>query len=165
MLNSGLFLSSADFNGLSPSTQHEILNSIGLSRATSSSLAAPPPGVALQVSNEEGLCELTLPVVRKLADKLGEKTLSALRAIAKNETTQFYLQDIMKATGNSDDAQGMRAVWSALTRRTRKILDDDNAILIVWDRQTNNHDDNSDPDYLGKIAPLTQQSLKSYFGL
>lgn len=56
----------------------------------------------------------------------------------------------------------MRA--SALTRRTRNIMDDGEVDLIWWIGDSILDEDGNYVDHIGAIAPLTYQSLRSHFG-
>ncbi|RVT93149.1 hypothetical protein [Sphingomonas crocodyli] len=123
---------------------------------------ASPPVVAM--AGDEVPAELTLALVRKLADRLSEKTLIALRIIAQSETRQFHLKDVVAATPGAKDYMDLRGVWSALTRRTRNILGDSKAELIWW---VGDHIYEGDDyvDHIGEVAPLTHNSLRTFFNL
>jgi hypothetical protein len=165
MNNSGLLLSTAAFGDLTPSAQQEVLSVMGLVGVGPSSAAAQAIKAAPRTIDEGGPAELTLAFVRRLTDKLSEKTLIALKVIAQSDTPQFHMKDIIDATSGAVGYMDMRGVWSALTRRTRSILNDSNADLIWWDGEGIHDASGNYVDHVGKVAPLTHESLKVHFGL
>lgn len=165
MTNSGFLLSTAAFGGLTPSAQQEVLLAMGLSGIGPSSAASPASKAAPRNIDEDGPAELTLAFVRKLTDKLSDKTLNALKVIAQSDTPQFHMKDVIDATSGADDYMGMRGVWSALTRRTRNILNDSDADLIWWVGEQINDADGNYVDHVGEVAALTHESLKTHFGI
>lgn len=165
MTNSGFFLSTAAFGSLSPSAQQEILSVMGLNGLDHNIAVIPPTVEAPRPLDGDGPAELTLAFVRKLTDKLSDKTLNALKVIAQSETPQFHMKDVIDATSGANDYMGMRGVWSALTRRTRKILNDSDADLIWWVGEQINDADGNYVDHLGEVAALTHESLKTHFSI
>ena len=165
MTNSGFLLSTTAFGGLSPSAQGEILAALGLSGLSLSDTTSPAAKAVARKIDEDGPAELTLAFVRKLTDKLSEKTLTALKVIAQSDTPQFHMKSVIDATSGADDYMDMRGVWSALTRRTRNILNDSNADLIWWIGEQINDADGNYVDHVGEVAALTHESLKTHFGL
>ena len=135
---------------------------IGIDRSNS---ASPSTKTAPRTIDEDGPAELTIAFVRKLTDKLSEKTLNALKVIAQSDTPQFHMKDVIDATNGADDYMGMRGVWSALTRRTRNILNDSDADLIWWVGEPINDADGNYVDHVGEVAALTHESLKTHFGI
>lgn len=163
MTNSGFLLSMTAFGGLTPSAQQEVLLAMGLSDNGPSSAASPASKAAPRTTDEDGPPELTLALVRKLTHKLSEKTLTALRVIAQSDSPQFHLKDVIAATDGANDYMDMRGVWSALTRRTRNILNDRDADLIWWDGQTFRDKDDNYVDQILRVSERTHESLKSHF--
>lgn len=154
----GIYLTVSTFNALQANTQAEILSVAGFTGgAVNHSVAAA------ETTDEDGPSALSPLMVRKLTEKLGDKTLSVLRTIAQNESATFRLKDIIAATDGAETYTDLRGVWSALTRRTRKILNDPDAILIWWD-DNGTYDAKGDYiDHVMSVAPSTHQSLRSYF--
>lgn len=165
MTNSGFLLSTAAFSGLTPSAQQEVLSVMGLDGLGQGGSAVHSASAIPRAADVDGPAELTLAFVRKLTDKLSEKTLNALKVIAQSDTPQFHMKDVIDATSGADDYMGMRGVWSALTRRTRNILDDSDADLIWWVGEQINDADGNYVDHLGEVAALTHESLKTHFGI
>jgi len=161
MTNSALILPITAFNELTPSAQQEILSAMSFHDIrqvnTTASAATQNP------IDNDGPDELTLIFVRKLTKNLSDKTLNALKVIAQSDTPRFHMKDVIDATAGAKNYMDVRSIWSALTRRTRKILDDREADLIWWTKGDNANDD--DNDWVGSIAPLTHKSLKTYFGV
>lgn len=160
MMNSAILLSVSAFKTLSRTAQQEVLRAMGIDGLAPDITAAPAAAVA---SPEEGPPELTLALVRKLTDKLSEKTLTALKVIARSETPHFHLKDVVAATSGAESHMDLRAVWSALTRRTRAILDDGEADLIWWDGEIFRDEDDTIVDRILRVSPLTHASLKAHF--
>jgi len=75
------------------------------------------------------------------------------------------MKDVIDATSGADDYMGMRGVWSALTRRTRNILNDSDADLIWWVGEQIIDADGNYVDHVGEVAALTHESLKTHFGI
>lgn len=165
MTNSGFLLSTTAFGDLTPSAQQEVLSVMGLNGLGQGSSGMPSASAAPRAADDDGPAELTLAFVRKLTDKLSEKTLNALKVIAQSDTPQFHMKDVIDATSGADDYMGMRGVWSALTRRTRNILDDSDADLIWWVGEQINDAGGNYVDHLGEVAALTHESLKTHFGI
>jgi hypothetical protein len=164
----GFLLSTAAFQTLTPSAQSEVLASIGLDKSWAFAPAQPKSGSALAVPSasalDEGPVELTVAMVRKLTDRLSDKTLTALKVIAQSDSPHFHMKDVISATVGASNYMDIRAVWSALTRRTRNIMDDANADLIWWTGEEIYDGEGAYVDHVGSIAPLTYQSLRTHFG-
>jgi hypothetical protein len=165
MTNSGFLLSTAAFGGLTPSAQQEVLLAMGLSGIGPSSAVSPTSKAASRTIDEDGPPELTLALVRKLTDKLSEKTLTALRVIAQSDTPQFHLKDVIDATSGASTYMDVRGIWSALTRRARKILNDSDADPIWWDGQKFHDAQGNYVDQILRVSTLTHTSLKTHFGI
>ena len=169
MTMNGILLSISVFNSLSAPTQQEVLRSIGLggARATASKDGAsiePAPSNLANDQNGEGPVELTVAMVRKLTDKLSDKTLTALKIIARSDSPQFHMKDVIAGTSGAKNYMDLRGVWSALTRRTRRITGDDDTLLIWWIGEPIDDEDGNYVDHLARISPLTYQSLRTHFG-
>lgn len=165
MSTSGLFISIAAFSSLSSTAQKEVFSAIGLSTISEGNGLTLELNSMPQSTSEDIPAELTLGLVRKLTEKLSEKTLVALKIIAQSNTPKFRMNDVIDATEGASSYLDMRGVWSALTRRTRKILDDSDADLIWWDEQLSTDKSENKFDWIGEVAPLTHKSLKTYFGI
>ena len=152
--------------GFSQSTQDELIAYLGVGpiAGTAASGAQPPVVAPGRAAGEEGPVELTLALVRKLTDRLSDKTLTALRIIAQSKTHQFHMKDVIYATDGAKTYMDLRGVWSALTRRTRNILDDGDAELIWWVGE-NIYDGKDYVDHIGEVAPPTHSALRSFFNL
>ena len=166
----GILISTAAFNSLSTPAQQEVLKSIGLGNLNGTATAAPAPIRLAPVGSINGLdgegpVELTVAMVRKLTDKLGDKTLNTLKIIARSDSTQFHMREVIDGISGAKDYMDMRGVWSALTRRTRKIMGDSDVDLIWWNRDSIDDADGNYIDHIGSISPLTYQSLRAHFGL
>lgn len=169
MIMNGILLSTSAFKSLSASAQQEVLSSIGLngiptpSSAENAARDDAPAGLT-GGDNGEGPVELTVAMVRKLTDKLGDKTLNALKIIAQADSPQFHMKDVIARTAGAKNYMDMRGVWSALTRRTRNIMDDSKVDLIWWIGDSIFDGDGNYVDHVGSISPLTYHSLRSHFG-
>ena len=165
----GILLSTGAFNTLSPSAQREVLASIGLSAVGADGQVAAMGGApvatpGLASKDGEGPVELTLAMARKLTDKLSDKTLTTLKIIASSASHQFHMKDVIAGTQGAQNYMDMRGVWSALTRRTRKIMNDDGVDLIWWIGDTIDDAQGNYVDHIGTISPMTYQSLRTHFG-
>ena len=134
-MTNGLLLSAAAFRSLSASAQQEVLACIGLSGVEPVDTLGVGTNNAIPANasvgdDGEGPVELTVAMVRKLTDKLSEKTLTALKIIARSDGPQFHMKDVIAGTAGAKDYMDMRGVWSALTRRTRNIMDDGEVDLL-----------------------------------
>ncbi|GEM_PF-1423206 len=168
-MTNGLLLSAAAFRSLSASAQQEVLACIGLSGVEPVDTLGVGTNNAIPANasvgdDGEGPVELTVAMVRKLTDKLSEKTLTALKIIARSDGPQFHMKDVIAGTAGAKDYMDMRGVWSALTRRTRNIMDDGEVDLIWWTGDAILDGDGNYVDHIGTVAPLTHQSLRSHFG-
>lgn len=164
----GLLLSSDAFKSLSANTQQEVLASIGLGDISGVSPTSKDGGQGtaqiVQSQDGDGPVELTVAMVRKLTANLSDKTLTALKIIAQSSTPQFHMADVIAGTDGAVDYMDMRGVWSALTRRTRKITGDASADLIWWIGEPIDDADEKYVDHIGSLSPLTHQSLRTHFG-
>jgi len=155
-----LLLSTAAVAGFSVATRTEILSHFGLMPAAGSDrarAAAPAP-----VPADDGPPDLTVAMVRKLTKN--PRTLSALRVIAASDGPDFHMKDVIAAVAGAQDYMDLRGIWSAITRRTRAILGDSEALLIWWNDEGIYRGEKY-VDHIGRVSPITHQSLKAYFGL
>ncbi len=161
MIGSGIYLSMDSYFELSQSAQAEIQAQMGLKAPQPSTLET----AGLVPSTEEGPVELTVALVRRLAEKLGGKTSTALRVIAQSDAGEFRMSEIIGAIEDAENYMDVRAVWGALTRRTRKILGDQDAALIWWEGDGVYDDAEEYTDHVGRVSPLTHRSLRTHFGI
>ena len=75
------------------------------------------------------------------------------KIIARSDSPQFHLKDVIAGTAGAKDYMDMRGVWSALTRRTRNIMDDGEVDLIWWTGDPIDDDD-------GKFASNCKETLQ-----
>jgi hypothetical protein len=161
----GIFISVSTFRELSQACQSEVLANLGLQGAAHGTshveVGHIPAGASL---SGDGPVELTVAMVRKLADKLGDKTLAALKVIASSNAPAFHLKDVVAGVPGVTSYQDLRGVWSALTRRTRNIMDDSAVDLIWWTGEQVFDAEGNYVDEVGAISTLTHASLRSHFG-
>lgn len=152
--------------GFSNYTQAEIYAYFGMSMGgNGNTVVKIAPELSLsREAGEDGPVELTLALVRKLTDRLSEKTLNALRVIAASDTHQFHMKDIIDATEGAHNYMDLRGVWAALTRRTRNICDDSEAQLIWW-AADGIYEGDEYVDQVGEISLLTHKSLRTFFNI
>lgn len=166
MNESGLLLSIPFFATLSSGTRDEILTQLGLvgpamAVAAQEAASGAPLDAAM---DSEGPAELTAALVRKLTDGLSPKTMGVLRLIAKHDMPEIRMSDAIAHTEGAENYRDMTGVWSALTRRTRAILGDEQVALIWWNNPE--YDANGGyVDNVGRVARLTHQSLRAYFNV
>jgi hypothetical protein len=160
-----ILLSTASYFLMDDHAQKEVLRVTGLSGIEAGAPVGdviPPANLATD-DDGEGPVELTVAMVRKLTDKLSDKTVNVLKIIARNDSPQFHMKDVIAGTPGAEGYMDMRGIWSALTRRTRNITDDSAADLIWWTGGWILDGDGNQVDHVGEIAPLTYRSLRSHF--
>jgi len=148
------------FADLSKQTRSEIMEAM-MDGSSASSLTSHSNS---QTSDSEGPAELTKALVRKLTSTMGGKTTNALRAIAEGDR-RFRSSTVLAATGDADLLKDLRAVWAAITRRTRNVLNDPDADLIWWDEDGIFDKDGEYIDHEGEVSEITHNSLRAHFGL
>lgn len=160
-MSDALLLSTTTLAGFSEATRLEILEhfSISISDVSTDEDAL----AALAPDDADGPPDLTTGLVRKLTKGVSDKTLSALRAIAKSPTPEFHQKDVLAAVGASGYMEA-RGVWSAITRRLRSIVGDPDAYLVWWEDE-GIYDGEDYIDHIGRVSPMTHQSLKAHFGV
>jgi hypothetical protein len=99
---------------------------------------------------------------RLVAQPISTKTLDVLRFIAQNETPEFYLGAAINAVPRAKTYMDLRGAWAGLTRRTRKLLGNPEALLIHW-REEYDADGNW-VDWVGAVSNMTHASLRKQFG-
>jgi hypothetical protein len=123
---------------------------------------SPAPPFASMVSHPA--VELTNYLAgRLIARPIFSKTLCVLRFIAASEKPEFLLEDVVRAVPGAKSYMDLRGAWAGLTRRTRKLLDDPDALLVHW-REVYDSEGNW-VDWVGAISKMTHTSLRKQFGL
>jgi len=115
-----------------------------------------------QADEEDGPADFSPAQARRLIEGTGERTRTALRAIAESNG-RFMMSQIRDALGDSE-YEKLRAVWAALTRRTRTVLGDPEAELIRWIGYGVYHGGDY-VDHEGYVSQTTWRSLRSCFDL
>lgn len=120
-------------------------------------LAALPSATSLPASNDLP-AELTEGQARLLVEGCSGKTLTVLRTLLDGRDIPFNLASFMRETDI-----GLGWVWGGLTKRTRNILKNPNARLIVW----HNHYDDLGKwvDADGDLAVATVEALRKALGI
>lgn len=112
-------------------------------------------------SAEEGPVEMTTAQVRKLVSGLGDKTTALLRAVSRSATPTFRLRDLIAATPDAEHNGDLRGVFSAITRRTRRVCGDDEVDLFWWKEDHVYNEEMELIDITGYTSALTHASLKA----
>ncbi|MFL6856656.1 MAG: hypothetical protein ACJ8EB_01975 [Allosphingosinicella sp.] len=108
--------------------------------------------------------EITYYFAGKLvAQPISAKTLRILRFIAENDTPEFYLDAAVKAVPHAKSYMDLKGAWAGLTRRTRKLLGDPEALLIHWSEAYDA--EGNWVDWVGAVSKMTHASLRKQFGL
>lgn len=162
-----LLIPTAALPGFTETTRNEILAYAGLIAST---LAAPamdaPSPTRVPLTAEDGPADLTIAMARKLiAEPISAKSTAALRVIAESDTPEFHMKDAIAAAPETENYLDLRGAWSGITRRTRKILGDSNADLVWWEGDNIYDDEENYVDHIGRVSPLTHQSLRAAFGI
>ena len=162
-MSDGFLLSTTTLAGFSDATRLEILKHFGVGGSDISTNAGALMPTPSAVVCGDGPPDLTVGLVRKLTKNISDKTLSALRAIAVSPTPEFHQKDVLAAVGASGYMEA-RGVWSAITRRLRSIVGDPEAYLVWWE-DDGIFDGEDYIDHIGRVSPMTHQSLKTHFGV
>ena len=150
---------------MSESTQTEVFAYLGFPGSgrpilNSDEAVRPVPQGAI-VQDQENPADFTVAMARRLiADPISPKSLAVLRVIAESETPQFHLKDAVAAAPETESYSDLKGAWSGLTRRRRKILGDGTADLGWWDKEAI-YDGETYVDHVGRVSPLTHQSLRT----
>ncbi|WP_145144460.1 hypothetical protein [Roseomonas gilardii] len=105
----------------------------------------------------EEMPDLSPAQARRLVDRITDKTLNVLQFIARSKDGSFSLNEAIKANGFSS-ANDLRGVWAAITRRSRKVMGDDELALIWWNQKPTVEGENT--DWEGRISEMTHRSLR-----
>jgi len=122
---------------------------------------SPPPVVPSPTSSpasNELPADLTESQARLLVEGCSGKTLAVLRALLDGRDIPFKLTSLTIEMGFD-----LGWIWGGLTKRTRNILKDPSARLIVW----HNHYDNLGKwiDADGALAGVTAEALRKALGI
>ena len=163
MSEPAFLIPASGFRRLSPTAQTEIRALLGCDAPTGLPTASPRH-LAPATYEDGGPVDLTVAMVHKLADGLGDKTKAVLRVVATSNYPTFHMRDVISAVDGAETSRDLRAVWAALTRRTRKICDDDEAFLFAWEPETDEYNEAGEYiDHIGYVSDLTHRSLRAYF--
>lgn len=169
MNNSSITISLALFNRFSIATRKEIFQIIGISLEQLEGDSAAK-GHSKNLDDNE-LPELSMSQIRKLTDGVGGKVFAVLKSIVSRGAVSndgvsfsFTMKDLIESIEGAKRYNDLSGVWTVLTRRTRKILDDSDAFLIRWDTPDLDADGNY-VDQVGHISLLTSESLKRFFSI
>jgi hypothetical protein len=167
MTGPALFIPFADFPGFTEKTRNELFAYAGLPTAVSAPpVASSPEPAPVSSPIEEGPPELTVAMARKLiAAPINPKTASVLRVIAESPTPEFHMKDAIAAAPDTEIHSDLRGAWSGITRRSRKILGDPSADLIWWEGEQIYDGNENYVDHIGRVSPLTHQSLRAALGI
>lgn len=151
-----ILLDADDIAKLEKATRDDIFKLVGIGKSVPDNLL------------EDDLPELPIALVRKLVAGLSDKTLGVLKEIAskgkvEESSATFRMSELIKATNGAESYLDLSGVWTALTKRTRKIYSDPEAYLIRWDSPTYENDEYA--DQVGHISLMTYRSLKKHFSL
>jgi len=146
-----IILETEDFQRLSTAARDEILK-----LATGSKVSC----------NEEdpyGAADLTPALAKKFMAGVSVQTKELLKVFVDNGGRASYSQ-LLKQQGKYDDWRKLRGFFSGVTRRTRKILQDNEAQLLIWDENTAGYDEEGellDGEYV--MSSMTVKALNLYF--
>lgn len=167
MIGPAILIPCADLATFSSPTRNEILGYAGLGSWNGASPinleASNPQPVA---PDGDGPPDLTAAMARKLiAAPISPKSTAVLRVIAESATPEFHLADAISAAPDSVSYLDLKGAWSGITRRARKILDDNDADLIWWEGDPTYDPAGNYIDQVGRVSTLTHQSLRTAFGI
>lgn len=144
-----------DFKNLSQKTKEEIIKVF---------LGEDASKIITEEEDYEGIAELTPFLVKRFMESVSDSTKNLLEVFAKNDGRASY--SLLLECAGYDDWRKLRGFFSGVTRRVRKIMQDDEICLLEWDEETASRDDDGelvDGEYF--MAPTTTQSFKKYFGM
>ncbi|HEX8124947.1 MAG TPA: hypothetical protein VF548_05130 [Allosphingosinicella sp.] len=111
-------------------------------------LASPAPP---QAFGDEEIAELGIQSARAFLQGCSDRTAEVLRLIIEFGDT-FSLRQLEKKAKVKPG--GLRGVWTGLTKRTRTITGDPDAVLIDWSGP------DEEGDYQGRLARMTIDALR-----
>jgi len=151
----------------SPATRDELLAFAGLAIPIEGSRSGEEGTIQQRsAANEAGPPDFTAAMARKLiAEPISPKSFAVLRVIAASSSPEFHLADAIKAAPDAETSSDLRGAWSGITRRARKILADSDADLIWWEGDAVFDPDGNYVDHVGRVSPLTHQSLRTAFAI
>lgn len=135
--------------------------------AVLSRLQAPPAGAAPSGETKNVPLETERPADLSEAqaaiflERCSEKTIQVLRGIIAAGSREFRLKAFAQALDLTLDQLGN--VWGGLTKRTRTVLGDRNAKLVVFQ---NHYDEKHNwTDATGRLSEQTFESLRRALGI
>ena len=140
-----IVLSATTIASLSDELKAELSLKLGLVMQS----PAPP-----QTFGDEEVAELGIQSARAFLQGCSDRTGEVLEKIVKLGDT-FSLRELERRCGAEPGA--LRGVWTGLTKRTRTITGDPDAVLIDW----SGPDDEG--DYRGRLAPVTLDAFRRAF--
>ena len=103
-------------------------------------------------NDDDGPADLSVAQVKKLVSACSEKTIDVLREIIEFPVAGFGLSELEERC--DAESTGLKGCWTGLTRVTRRILEDPEAMLIDWSA----FGDDSDR---GRVSAATHASLRT----
>lgn len=158
-----LTISEMEFQRLSAEAKRELMSLLA-DPGGADAKAKPEVSTSGLSDDDEHFAELTVPLARKLAAGLSEKTKELLVVIVR-QGGRCSLSDIVRELG-LNQWQDSRGMLAGITKRVRTILRSDEAYLLGWDESTNRDDENGkliDGDF--RMHPTTVRSLATVLGV
>jgi hypothetical protein len=106
---------------------------------------------AAPVDDGEGPPDLSPAQAKKLISGFGSKTVELIRHIAEFPASGFKMDALEEKMGC--DAGGLRGSWAGITKVSRRVLGDPDAILIWWTQM-------EDGSWHGRVSAMTHSSLR-----
>lgn len=162
-MGNGVFISRQALSGFSENTRIEVLAAIGVNLGVGtgpvSNLERFDGTLITAQFDDDGPPDLTPAMARRLvADPISPKTIAVLKVIAASATPEFHLRDAVSAVEGAQNYRDISNVWSGITRRARKILNEDEADLVWWDGERTDVD-GIYVDHVGRVSAMTHRSL------
>jgi len=148
-----IVLDAEDFGNLSKMAKDEILKQI---------LGSEYSHQADVDEDLDGPAELTPFLAKKFMEGVGDTTKDLLKVFAENNGRASYSQ--LLAACAHDDWRKLRGFFSGVTRRARGILNDPDTLLLVWDEDKAEYDEDGElieGEYF--MSNMTTKSLRTYF--
>ena len=165
MFNAAVVIPTEMLNGFSLATRTEVWSALGMKNLETGIVVPVQAAINTSGSDDEGPPDLTPTMARKLIDPINPRSKEILRIIAQSETNVFRLKDVVAGVPNTKSYSDLRANWAGITRKVRKILDDQLADLIWWDASGIVDEDDNYVDHVGRVSDMTHKSLRIAFGL